>query len=293
VSAAGGAGRRRGLPTPAGVAAPSDRRFRRPDARPGRRRPIVRAVRRLVRVGLPAVLTLAASAWLARAVLDSQLLRVDHLVISGTTRLTPQDVEALVPGLRGTHILAVDFEEYRQQVLASPWVRDVSLSRMLPSTIEFQVEERQPVAAARLGQALLLIDAQGVAIEPAGPAHRDLDLPIVDGLAPPSAPGRPTPSVEAMRLVARFLRAVGETPALRDRVSQIDASRPRDLVVLLDDDPAWLHLGDTDLVERLERYLEWASALRDGMPALDYVDLRFGERIVVHAGDRRTEWSKE
>ena len=48
------------------------------------------------------------------------------------------------------------------------------------------------------------------------------------------------------RRVRRATRRCGE------RLSQIDVTTPRDAVVLLDDDPALLHLGDTRFVERVQ-----------------------------------------
>ena len=53
------------------------------------------------------------------------------------------------------------------------------------------------------------------------------------------------------------------------------------MVVLLEGDPALLHLGEERFVERLQAYLEVASALRDRVSDIDYVDLRFDDRVYV------------
>jgi cell division septal protein FtsQ len=54
-----------------------------------------------------------------------------------------------------------------------------------------------------------------------------------------------------------------------------------DAVVILDDDPALLRLGDTDFLARLQQYVDLAPALRERLNAIDYVDLRFDERLYV------------
>jgi hypothetical protein len=54
-----------------------------------------------------------------------------------------------------------------------------------------------------------------------------------------------------------------------------------DAVVLLDGDPAMLHVGEDKFLERLQAYDEVAAALRDRVPEIDYVDLRFGQRLYV------------
>jgi cell division septal protein FtsQ len=65
------------------------------------------------------------------------------------------------------------------------------------------------------------------------------------------------------------------------RVSQIDVSDVRDAVVILDGETALLHLGDTQFAERLQSYLDLAPALHARVPNIDYVDLRFDERVYV------------
>ena len=51
--------------------------------------------------------------------------------------------------------------------------------------------------------------------------------------------------------------------------------------MILDGDPALLRLGDSDFVARLQDYLDLAPALRERVSAIDYVDLRFDERLYV------------
>ena len=68
---------------------------------------------------------------------------------------------------------------------------------------------------------------------------------------------------------------------MAEQISQIDVSDSRNAVVLLEGDPTLLRLGSERFVERLQSYLEIAPALRERVPAMDYVDLRFDERVYV------------
>jgi cell division septal protein FtsQ len=52
-------------------------------------------------------------------------------------------------------------------------------------------------------------------------------------------------------------------------------------VLLLDGDTALLHLGDDEFLERLQSYVDLAPALRERVPDIDYVDLRFDSRVYV------------
>jgi cell division septal protein FtsQ len=64
-------------------------------------------------------------------------------------------------------------------------------------------------------------------------------------------------------------------------VSQIDVSDLHDAVLILDGDPALLRLGDTEFVARLQQYIDLAPALHERLNGIDYVDLRFDERLYV------------
>ncbi len=68
------------------------------------------------------------------------------------------------------------------------------------------------------------------------------------------------------------------------RISQIDVASAHDAVVLLDQDPALVHVGDEQFVERLQRYLELHEALHSRVPDIEYVDLRFDDRVYVRPG---------
>ena len=76
---------------------------------------------------------------------------------------------------------------------------------------------------------------------------------------------------------------------LAQRVSQIDVSDLHDAVVLLDEDAALLHLGEDRFVDRLQSYVDLAPTLRERVPEIDYVDLRFDARLYVgpRASQRR------
>ena len=275
---------RRSAPA-AGVAVPADRRFHRSALRQERRR----LGRSFLRAGKWVLLTavlVAAGVWAANIVLHARVLTVQDIRVRGNARLSAGDVQSLLQGIQGEHIFRVDFETYRRRVLDSPWVSSVHLSRVLPSTIDVRIVERTPMAIARVGQRLFLVDDTGVIIDAHGAEYQDLDLPIVDGLVSP-APGK-APTVEPRRVAvtAAFLRAIDTRADLRGRLSQIDVSNPHDVVVMFDHDAVWLHLGEAAFVERLNAYLELVPTLQERFGAIDYVDVRFGDRIFVRPRGR-------
>ena len=266
------------------VAAPSDKRFRRVQVKPARRRRAwagrVLAAARLV----VTVVCFGGGGWLlTQQVADAESLRIDRIVVRGNDRLSAAEALALVQGLKGSHVLAVDLDAWRERLLASPWVEDASLRRVLPSSVEIVLRERHPMAIARIADRLFLVDPVGRLIDEYGPSYAQLDLPIVDGLAGPPTGDAVVDEGRAL-LAARLIVALRRHPELYARVSQIDVRNARDAVVLLEGDRARLRLGDDQFVERLQSYVELAPALRDRVPEIDYVDMRFESRVYVRPG---------
>lgn len=262
------------------VTAPADRRFLRAQVKPGKRQTPWRTWIRLARTVLLAALLLWAGWWCATAVAAAPGLRVERITVSGTQHLSPGEVLALLDGLRGRNILFVRLHEWRARVLACPWVGEAAFRRSLPGTIEVRIVERRPIAIGRIGQELFLVDDRGGVIDEYGPRYADFDLPVLDGLAPGGAKEAAANERRA-DLATRLLRDVRKRPDLARRISRLDVSDPRDAVVTVDQDTAHLRLGDDRFAERLQSYLDMASVLRERVPAIDYVDLRFGERIFV------------
>jgi cell division protein FtsQ len=200
--------------------------------------------------------------------------------VTGNHRLSEGEVLALVDGLRGQHILGIDLGEWQQRLLASAWVEEAILRRVLPYTVEVSIRERRPMAIGRVGSSLYLVDASGVVVDEYGPSYADLDLPMVDGLAA-TGPGRANMDERRMALAGRVIEALGARPDLLERVSLIDVRNPHDAVVMLEGDTALLHLGEEAFAERLQQYFDLGDALRERVAVIDYVDLRFPERLYV------------
>jgi len=264
------------------VAAATDKRFRRAHVKPARKRsPLDRHAWLAVRL-LAAGLVLGYAAYRGVTLIaEASSLQISHMVVRGQARLSTGEVLALVDGLRGQNILGADLEAWQQKLLASPWVERATIRRVLPATVEITVYERRPMGIGRLGTAMYLIDGQGVIVDEYGPAYADIDLPIIDGLASPPEAGGPLVDAARAEFAGRVMAALGARPDLAERVSQIDVGNLHDAVVILDGDPALLRLGDTDFVARLQQYLDLAPALRERLAGIDYVDLRFDERLYV------------
>jgi len=264
------------------LATATDKRFRRAHVKPARKRSLASKQAWLAaRAAVVCALLIYGGYRGVALVADAQTLQIGHLVVRGHERLSAGEVLALVDGLRGQNILSVRLDQWRQRLLASPWVDRATIRRVLPSTVEITVHERRPMGIGRIGTALYLIDGEGVIVDEYGPAYADIDLPIIDGLGTSPQDGGTLVDRVRAEFAGRVIAALAVRPEIARRVSQIDVADLHDAVVILDGDTALLRIGDTDFVARLQQYLDLAPALHERMAAIDYVDLRFDERLYV------------
>jgi cell division protein FtsQ len=271
------------------IAAPSDRRFRRAHVKPRRKHRHWR--RRLWRAARGAVVVLVAVYGvyrLASVAAHARVLAIDRIAVRGNQRMSRDDVLAVLTGLRGESLVWTNLEAWRRRLLASPWVRDAALRRSLPSTVDIVISERQPIGVSRLNGEMYLVDDSGIVIDRFGPQYADLDLPIIDGLS--ASPGGSDSMTDQVRadLAARVIDALRSRPEIARRLSQIDVADLHNVAVILAGDPAVIHLGEEQFLPRLQSYLELSSAMRDRVPDIDSVDLRFEDRIYVRPVGKQT-----
>ena len=263
------------------VAAPADKRFRRAHVSPAKPTTLRDAWPRLARL----VIVCAGLVWGlyfgTTRVLSAEALTIGTITVTGNARMSRGEVVALLAGLRGQNMLSADLESWRRKLLNSPWVAEAAIRRVFPGTVAVAISERQPLGIGRINDSLYLVDHRGTVIDEYGPNYADFDLPIIDGLtAQASAEGMLVDEARA-NLVGRLLSALAERPDLVRRVSQVDVTDAHNAVLILKNDTVLVRVGDDNFVERLQAYLDLSATLRDRIPDIDYVDLRFDDRVYV------------
>jgi cell division protein FtsQ len=224
---------------------------------------------------------LIGSGWYVQRVMTSgEAFEVRDIRSLGTRRLSDGEIDALLHGLIGRNIVTTDLEEWRARLLSSPWVREASLRRALPDTIEVRIVERSPMAVAHAGDTLWLIDEQGAVVDEFGPRYGTLDLPIVEGLMGRDARQAGQPDQARVALISGTLQSLRDA-GLLGRVSQIDVGNLRNVTILLNDDPVLLQVGHEKFAERVQAYLDMEERLTRMVQEVESVDLRFENRVYV------------
>ncbi len=203
-----------------------------------------------------------------------ELARVGTLEIAGNVHTEPAALVA-ASGLGANLTLAdVEPEAVSRALEALPWVREARATKLTPNRVVVAIEERVPVAVARLlDGSRVLVDSAGVAFAPAPPETRG---PELLGLAALPAPNEPHPGLAAgVALLAQW-NAAG-LPAARavEIAGELGADLP---AVLLASRELRIVLGGGDPREKLARLQRVLALNEPAFARAVAIDLRFPGR---------------
>src|SRR5216684_2816003 len=89
----------------------------------------------------------------------------DDIELAGLSNVTHAQVMEVMGGDIGRNIFFIPLEQRQKQLEQIPWVESASVMRFSPNRIKIQIHERTPVAFARVGSKVLLIDAGGTLMD--------------------------------------------------------------------------------------------------------------------------------
>ncbi|MGE5344633.1 MAG: cell division protein FtsQ/DivIB [Acidithiobacillales bacterium] len=205
---------------------------------------------------------------------------VKRVVLEGVPEARRAEAEEVTDGLLGRPLLFVDLDGAVKGLAKLPWVARAAVRRIVPDTLVVRVEARPPVALARRGADLWMVDRSGTWLgRYTGRAvSGEDDFPLIDGPGAEDAVRRGAAFLVALKEEDEALSArVSEVAVLADAVSVTDrVARAR---LLLPGDPA--EAGRAAAAWRAWLALA-ADLARRGLP-VDAADLRFDGRIVLDA----------
>ncbi len=228
------------------------------------------------------VLTLLVSALtlfgVGVALINSSLLKVQEISVSGTSVVSPASVAQLT-GLKGNSMLMIDLDAAQQQVESLTMVETASISRNWPNSVEVVIMEREPWGRWLANGIVWSIDAEGVVLEGIAPAGTGPLVKQTSAL-PAIRPGERVDTT-AVELVAALDQR--GAPLSLPSVAAYEWTLADGLVVVTDH--GRIVFGDGEGLDF--KYAVWDEleheAQRRGEPLL-FADLRFGLRPRVDIG---------
>lgn len=159
---------------------------------------------------------IAVAVW----VLRSPLFSVAAISVTGASTVPATELLAEAGITTGLPLMSVDTGDGEAALEAHPWVREATVVRSWPDLIEVRVEERYPVAWARLDSGWALLSLDGVALDTAEAPHEGAPMLTGAGGEPVGEPtGRLVESGLAFLDALRPDLAGGAVVTLGDEVT--------------------------------------------------------------------------
>jgi cell division protein FtsQ len=172
-------------------------------------------------------------------------------------------------------VFAVPLDERRRRLLAIDWVEDAAVSRVWPDHLSVRIRERKPIAFVEVQSTVMLIDAQGMLLEP--PPQAQFTFPVLGGVRAEDPPERRMDAVRALLDVEEALGA-----SMKD-VSEVNAADPGNIRIVAEVGGRVLELilGEDNLGSRYRNFLKHYPEIRKHSPEVRVFDLRLDDRITA------------
>jgi len=211
----------------------------------------------------------------------------DDIEMGGLSNVTRGQVMEVMGGDIGRNVFFVPLDQRQKQLEQIPWVESTSVMRFSPNRIKIQIHERTPVAFARVGSKILLVDAGGTLMDLS--SKKKYSFPVIVGMNP----GEPLSTRSArMKIYNQLVRELDSGGGNYSKdLSEVDLSDPEDVKVLANDPEGevLVHLGSSEYLDRFKIYVAHLREWRQQFQKLESVDLRYERQIIVNPDLRGVE----
>jgi cell division protein FtsQ len=229
------------------------------------------------------------AAWLYHYGEHSWRFRVessDNIEVTGMQNVTKTQIMEVMGADIGRNIFFIPLAQQKSQLEQIPWVESASVMRFVPNRLMVEIHERTPVAFARVGPRMSLIDSGGTLMELS--AKHKYSFPVILGMNPGEPLSTRAPRMKTYVEMVRDLDAGGARYS--QDLSEVDLTDLEDVKVRVND-PAGdvlVHLGSSDYLRRYKIYVTHAQGWRQQFQKLESVDLRYDNQIIVNPDMQRT-----
>jgi cell division protein FtsQ len=206
----------------------------------------------------------------------------DQIEVTGAEHVAHAQIMEVMGGDIGRNIFFVPLAQRKQQLEQIPWVESASVMRFVPNRLRIEIHERTPVAFARVGAHISLIDAGGTLMELAPSGKHKYSFAVIAGMNA----GEPLSTRAArMKNYNELVRELDSGGAhYSQELSEVDLSDSEDVKVLAADSngEVLVHLGSGNYLQRYKTYVTHVQQWRQQFDKLESVDLRYDGQIIVN-----------
>jgi cell division protein FtsQ len=210
--------------------------------------------------------------------------KVSRVAVEGASIFTEKDVRARAKVPSGALIDTVSLAEVRGRLASHPYVRDARVSRSYPDAITIELDERVPVASFTANGSIRYVDAEGVVLPylESGVSH---DLPGIVGVPELAATkfGQAVEGESFFEALSVLTTALETDTSVYLLISEVSMKDADDITIYSTENGVPIRIGRGDTKRKLTMLRAfWDRFVREEGPEnLEYLDLRFGDRVVA------------
>jgi len=202
-----------------------------------------------------------------------RLFPVREIVFSGNSHISDAELKSLANIRSGEGLLGISSKGIAERLSQCAWIRSASVRKEFPDKLLVRVHEATPFAILDKKGQTFLIDERGV---------------ILEKITADAVPFLPIIIADPVRMPDAFAEALRLAGVLKDKKSATERGRveviangkgPEDLAVVIDS--VVIKVGQGDYEQKLDRLFSLEDEIKKRAITVDYVDLRFANRVVV------------
>jgi cell division protein FtsQ len=204
----------------------------------------------------------------------------DNIEVIGIENVSQAQIMEVMGGDIGRNIFFVPLTQQKAQLEQIPWVESASVMRFVPNRLKVEIHERTPVAFARVGPRIFLIDAVGTLMEL--PQKHKYSFPVILGMNPGEPLSTRVPRMRAYNELVRQLDSGGARYS--QDLSEVDLSDLDNLKVRVNDPQGdvLVELGSSEYLKRYKTYVSHVQEWRQQFQKLESVNLRYDNQVIVN-----------
>jgi cell division protein FtsQ len=204
----------------------------------------------------------------------------DNIEVTGMQNVTKAQIMEVMGADIGRNIFFIPLAQQKAQLEQIPWVESASVMRFVPNRLKVEIHERTPIAFARVGRRISLIDAGGTLMEL--PQKHKYSFPVILGMNPGEPLSTRAPRMKAYNELVQDLDSGGARYS--QDLSEVDLTDLENLKVRVND-PAGdvlVELGSSEYLKRYKTYVSHVREWRQQFQKLESVNLRYDNQVIVN-----------
>src|ERR1700741_2252886 len=204
----------------------------------------------------------------------------DDIEVTGMQNVTKAQIMEVMGADIGRNIFFIPLAQQKAQLEQIPWVESASVMRFVPNRLQVEIHERTPVAFARVGPRIFLVDAGGTLMEL--PQKYKYCFPVILGMNPGEQLSTRAPRMKAYNDLVQQLDSGGARYS--QDLSEVDLSDLENLKVRVNDPQGdvLVELGASDFLKRYKTYVSHVREWRQQFQKLESVNLRYDNQVIVN-----------